>query len=57
MYKLRKNPWLYMKADLTARREDDLLSYANEQVNQIGYSDNKIIKYVYADANCYWPLS
>ena len=51
MYKLGKNSWFHMKADLTTRKER-ILKYAREQIGQESSRENKIIKYVYADVNC-----
>ena len=51
MYKLRKYSHFHISADLTYKNEQ-LLNYARDQIQQEGSITNKYIKFAYADANC-----
>ena len=50
LYKLRKYSNFHITADLTSRNEQ-VLSYAREQLRKVGSLANQFIKFVYADPN------
>ena len=50
MYRLRKYSHFYMKADLTVRKEH-VFNYAKEEIRKKDSLANKLINYVFVDAN------
>ena len=50
-YEARKSSYFYLKADLT-RMNQELLDYAQENVNTQESKANELVSFVYADRNC-----